>query len=262
MEFDTKKIKIIIITLTIIFGIYLIYRMIERKITLFENYNVKNLREKFTVNPFTIHNHLNENIILKINKFTKPISSKNSSTLTPQQVNDYLKNGNNIEVYLSSNMAKYCTYVIDMPYDQIRIKELHIGMVTDRSIVGSTDAFRSTVTNANAVRGQAFINIHNLSALPLDLQVGSITYNIKPYETYIYKGYLHMGVALGTIFKDVSAIPLYNDYVYLQPYSDVYYGLTSDTPQPKDSVGGGLQYSFYDKVQFGQTLWPFEAGIY
>jgi len=247
MKLNTKYILLISIGVIII-GIFI-----------YKSMNKKSLIENFTIHPFTIHNHLNENIILKINKLSKPIQSKSAATLTPRQVNEFLKNGNIIEVYLSNGL-KYSDYVIDMPYDNVRIKELHIGMVTDRSI-GSTDVFRSTVTNANAVRGLAFVNIHNLSALPLNLQVGSITYSIKPYETYIYKGYLHMGVALGTIFKDLSPIRLYDDYVYLKPYSDIYYGLTSDENQP--AMGeGGMQYSFYDKVQKGQTLWPFEEGIY
>lgn len=244
--------NIIIILTAIVIGI-VIYVIINKK---GEKY-ASPLIENFTIKPFSIFNHLNKPIYLKINKFNTLIEANKSINLTPYQVNEYLKNGNIIEVFLLDR-TKYADYVIDMPYDNIRIKELHIGMMTDRSI-GSTDVFRSTVTNSNAVRGLAYTNIHNLSALPLNLQVGSITYNIKPYEVYKYKGYLHTGIALGTIFKNLDG--LYNDYVYLKPYSDIYYGLTSDENQPPQGEGG-LQFSFYDKVQYGQTLWPFEDGIY
>ena len=82
MKLNTKYILLISIGVIII-GIFI-----------YKSMNKKSLIENFTIHPFTIHNHLNENIILKINKLSKPIQSKSAATLTPRQVNEFLKNGN------------------------------------------------------------------------------------------------------------------------------------------------------------------------
>lgn len=263
-----KTKKIIIAVVAIILGIFIIYKIIKKyKNESYITSNIaiqpylKNLKENFTVNDFTIHNHLNVDITIQVNRLSKDIKAHSTVTLTPNEVATNFSNGSEIEIYINGGRFKYdkySNYVIDMPYDNLRIKNLHIGMITDRSI-GPTDSFRSTVTSANAIQGQTHVYIHNLSALPLNLQVGSTNFTIDPYQVYTYKGYLHSGVALGTIFKNVNG--LYDDYVYLKPFSNIYYGLTSDKQQPAPGQGCN-QYSFYDECQRGQTLWPFQDGIY
>jgi len=135
-----------------------------------------------------------------------------------------------------------------------RIKNLHVGMITTR-FIGTTDTLRMSTTSGNAVNGNAYLVIHNLSAIPLTLNDGDVT--VPANNTVRFQGYRNQGITLGYYFKDVDG--LYPDYQYLQPFSDLYYGVVSDIQQP---INGCWQTEFNDQCDFGQTLWPFREGVF
>ena len=144
-------------------------------------------------------------------------------------------------------VAKYATHIINEP-----IHLLHIGMVTTRFIGSSTDSLRVSTTSGNAIQGNAWLKIHNLTEVPIRL---NDDIEIAPHSVFRYLGYVHQGVTLGTIFKDQDG--LYPDFQYLHPDSDLYYGVISDIKQP---TYGCFQLEFHDVCDQNQTLWPFELG--
>ena len=138
-----------------------------------------------------------------------------------------------------------------------RIKALHVGMITTRTIGGSSDVLHQAHTSGNAVGGASKIKIHNLSEMSLCLNVGTDEEtHIPSHGIKIYKGYLNQGVPLGTILTDADG--LYPPFQYLEPHSDVYFGVVSDIQQP---LSGCFQHEYNDRCDFGQTLWPFEEGV-
>jgi hypothetical protein len=193
------------------------------------------------------------------------IQPKRTGGLTKQQVKDHLKGGNIIKIFIITPLGNrhFADYTINLdPNSGERIKGLHVGMITTR-FIGSTDGLRMSTTSGNAIGGNATLKIHNTSLLPLSLNGGSGAdpasdggISIKPLSTGIYLGYLHQGVTLGTIFSDDHR--LYPDFQYLEPHSDLYYGVVSDLRQP---LSGCWQLEFNDECDYGQTLWPFQEGI-
>jgi len=136
-----------------------------------------------------------------------------------------------------------------------RVKCLRVGMITTR-FIGATDTLRETVTPANALGGSAVLKIHNLTYVPLSFNEGKVT--VKPHDTLWYKGYVNMGVPLGSWFRNDNQI--FPTFQYLQPQSDLYYGVVSDLQQP---LQGPWQYNeFSDEIDAGQTLWPMQDGFY
>jgi hypothetical protein len=169
-------------------------------------------------------------------------------------VEKHLKPGNVLRVYIVDTLgcsSHFTDHVVDTScYD--RIKNLHIGMVTTRFIGKTTDGLRMSTLADNAIQGHAWLMIHNLTELPLRLNDDIF---VEPHSTFRYLGYLHQGVTLGTIFKDQDGV--YPDFQYLNPHSDLYYGVVSDLRQP---LYGPFQLEFSDECDTDQTLWPFELG--
>ncbi len=192
---------------------------------------------------------------LKALATVKPLKTEG---LTKQQVSKFLKPGNVLKFYVVKNGKKhhYSDYVVNTRQDE-RIKNLHVGMITTRFVGRTTDNLNLATTAANAGSGSAWVVIHNVTALPLSLNNGEI--KVEPHSTFRYLGYFNSGVTLGTYFKDDDEI--YPDFQYLQPHSDLYYGIISDLQQP---LQGCFQYGedFNDNCEYGQTLWPFQDGIY
>jgi hypothetical protein len=167
------------------------------------------------------------------------------------------KSGNLIKIYTvenNDNKKAYSEVYIDTKEKEF-IKSLNIGMITTR-FTGSTDSFRYSVTASVAVSGQPWIKIHNLTQQELRLN-GHIS--VPPNSAIRYEGYLDHGIPLGTYFRDDSG--KYPEFQYLQPHSDLYYGVVSDL---KQSLHGPWQYGeeFSDNISAGQTLWPLELGYY
>jgi len=193
---------------------------------------------------------------MKSSTLVKEIKPKSKANVKAGDVIKYFKPGNVLRFYVFSpeqpEPVHYTDYVIDTRNTE-RIKALHIGMITTR-FLGSTDTFRMTVPAANAGEGQPWLKIHNLTNIPLHLN-GHI--EIKPHDVFRYQGYLNMGVPLGTWLRDDEK--LYPTFQYLQPHSDLYYGVVSDLQQP---LLGPWQLEFSDECQYGDTLWPLEDGIY
>lgn len=167
----------------------------------------------------------------------------------------FFKGGNMIVIYTVDKGIKklYSKLYIDTKKNEF-IKSLHVGMITTR-FTGSTDTFRQTVTASVAVDGQPWVKIHNLTDQTIRLN-GRI--EIPAHSATRYEGYLNRGVPLGTYFKDDTGI--YSTFQYLQPHSDIYYGVVSDLQQ---SLQGPWQYGeeFTDNINPAQTLWPFQEGI-
>lgn len=224
---------------------------------------------------FIIHNHFpKHSISLEVDEFTDlqlptrvkivdSIPPRSTHGLTKREVIEHLGGGNVLKIYIltSKGRVHYSDYTLDYDKDE-RIKSLHIGMMTTRYI-GSTDKLRMSTNSGNAIGGNAFVKIHNLSYIPLRLNGsgdedpssgGGIA--VAPHSIRQYKGYLHQGVTLGTIFSDDDK--LYPDFQYLEPHSDIYYGVVSDIKQP---LSGCWQLEFNDNCEYGQTMWPFQEGI-
>jgi hypothetical protein len=222
--------------------------------------------EKFIQPPsnFLIFNyfpnhHIKIDAIQNGNKYVlaDKIKPQGTSGLTIDQVAKYLTTGTMLKIYLidsKGNSQHYADYFINTERNE-RIKNLHVGMVTSRFIYNSSDGLHMATTHANAGQGNAWLVIHNVTAVPLSLNDGEIT--VPPNSTYRYLGYLNQGVTLGTFFKDDDGI--YPEYQYLRPHSDLYYGITSDIRQP---LLGCMQYGeFSDECDYGDTLWPFQEGV-
>lgn len=224
------------------------------------------IREKYTnTTDFKIYNYLNKSISIDLHDSTlnktytimAEIKPRSTGGFVQAAVIRFLRPGNMLKFYIFNpgkmeEKIHYADYVIDTEKDE-RIKALHVGMVTAR-FLGSTDTFREVVTNANAGQGQPWLKIHNLTNIPLKLNQHIA---VEPHQVNRYQGYLHMGVPLGTYFKDDQG--LYPDYQYLKPNSDLFYGVTSDLQQ---SLDGCWQLEFSDRCDYGQTLFPMQEGIY
>ena len=182
------------------------------------------------------------------------IAPMKSKGLTRAEVLKYMKGGNILRFYVlkDGTAHHFSDYLIDTGAME-RIKALHVGMITSRFILTSTDSLRMSTTAGNAVGGNAWLKIHNLTEIPLQLNDDVL---VPPHSVERFLGYLNQGVTLGYIFKDPSG--LYPDYQYLEPFSDVYYGVVSDIRQP---ISGCAQLEYTDDCEYGQTLWPFETGV-
>lgn len=180
-----------------------------------------------------------------------------SGGLYREQVIQYLRSNNILRFYVSkgdgtdAGWKHFSDYEIDTN-DDSRIKALHVGMITTR-FIGSTDGLRMSTVAANAIDGNAWLKIHNLSKLPLRLNDDIV---VAPNSTVRYQGYMNMGVTLGFWFKDQDG--LYPTFQYLSPQSDLYYGLVSDIRQ---NLSGCVQSEFNDVCEYGQTMWPFQENV-
>lgn len=205
----------------------------------------------FPTTPIRMISAYGETIIDKI----EPLKAKG---LLKKQVDKYIRPGMSFSFYaLDASdhiVAKISDYVVNGNFEG-KIKNLHVGMITTRYIANTTDNLHMTTTHANAGQGSAWLIIHNLTDIPLSFNNGGVT--VAPKSTTRYLGYLNQGVTLGTYFKEDNGI--FPDYQYLQPYNNLYYGLVSNIQQP---LSGCLQVEFNDQCEYGQTLWPFQEGIY
>lgn len=181
------------------------------------------------------------------------VSPLKTKGIIKEDVVNHIAPGNILRVHTISpegETSHFSDLVVDHDGHE-RIKNLHVGMVTTR-FLGSTDSLRMTTSAGNANQGSAWIKIHNLSLLPLRLNDDIV---VQPQSRERYQGYLNQGVTLGMIFKDQDQ--LYPDFQYLQPHSDLYYGIVSDLKQP---TYGPWQLDFEDECDMDQTLWPFQLG--
>lgn len=177
-----------------------------------------------------------------------------SGGISKEIVEKHLKPGSLLKVHTidrSGRVEPYTSYIIDHSCYE-RLKNLHIGMITTRFIGKSTDGLRMSTLADNAIQGHSWLVIHNLTEKTLRLNDDIV---VAPHSTERYLGYLHQGVTLGTIFKDQDG--LYPDFQYLNPHTDLYYGVVSDLKQP---LYGPFQLEFSDDCDTDQTLWPFELG--
>lgn len=228
---------------------------------------IKNSAKPTGKNTFKVYNYLKKPIKVSIVKNEKnqgqnaneieilSVEPQHYSSISHDIIVKHLKPENIIRFYIvnAQNLKQhYADYFIDTEYNE-RIKNLHVGMVTTRFIGKNTDLLRSSVVNANASQSMPFVKVHNITNLPLNLNI----IHVEPNRVSKYKGYLHMGVPLGTYFNDLD--DLYPSYQYIKPYSDIYFGVISDLQQPSD---GCLQNEFSDIIDASQTLWPMQEGVY
>lgn len=211
------------------------------------------IREEY-ISPadFGIYNYLNVPVTVKVGATTlvAALGPNERYGLPKEQVIKYLTPTSIIEITLVTG-RKYAEIVIDTERHE-RIKNLHIGMITSRFIGKTTDSLRMSTIAGNAVGGNAWLKIHNLTDIPLELNDDVV---VAPHSEVKYLGYRNQGVTLGTYFKDPNG--MYPEYQYLIPQSDLYYGVVSDLKQP---VQGPFQTEFSDDCDSAQTLWPFEMG--
>jgi hypothetical protein len=180
----------------------------------------------------------------------------NSKGIPKDVVRRCLGPGNVVRIYIlmRDEPELFADYVIDTE-KQERIKSLHVGMITTRFIGDPNTKLNDSVVAENSTGGLPYITVHNTTYVPLSLNKGKI--RVFPHSTAIYQGpILHSGVPLGLYLKDDEK--LYPEFQYLQPHSDVYYGVCSDLQQP---LHGCWQLEFNDYCPYGQTLWPFQDGV-
>lgn len=184
----------------------------------------------------------------------KGVRPNKTGGIVKEDIERYFKPGNVLKIYIvcpDGTVQHYTNNVLDTSCYET-IKNLHVGMITTRFIGKSTDGLRMSTLADNAIQGHAWLLIHNLTEIPLRLNDDIV---VAPHCTERYLGYLNQGVTLGTIFKDQDGI--YPDFQYLNPHSDLYYGVVSDLRQP---LRGPFQLEFSDDCDTDQTLWPFELG--
>lgn len=136
----------------------------------------------------------------------------------------------------------YSKVIFNPKNRKIDVKKIYLGQVTSRNIVKNFGR-----TSIGGGYGQPFINIHNLTLLPLKIN----NFEIPPYSIGRYKGPYHMGVELGTVLQNKDG--LYLDFIILKPITDVYYGLVSTYDQP---LYGGFDSNFMETMQ-----WEFNEDI-
>jgi hypothetical protein len=193
------------------------------------------------------------------------VKPKSYSGLYYDQVLNDLKPGNVLRIYAfppgkPEEKVEYSDYVLGTDKNE-RIKALHVGMITTR-FVGDPQSFFSDLTHwGNAASGSTWLNIHNLTNIPLSLNEGKIHVPAHSVTRYLGINNRNDGVPLGMWFRDDG--DMYPTYQHLQPYSDVYYGLTSDIQQAVNTYMWEVSPVFdWGKSEPAQTLWPFEAGVY
>lgn len=130
------------------------------------------------------------------------------------------------------------------------IKGFNVGMITSRSVAGSSDAEGSRPDNAPD--GMNYIKIKNMTP---NFLVLNQSINIGPFGTLRFTGRDHYGVRLGTLLRDSNGV--FPDYVINQKMDFIYYGVTSDIPQP---LFGGFQLFEDLDEEPGLTKYPMQQG--
>ncbi len=213
---------------------------------------------------FWIYNYLpNKSVTIRASESTVVVPAKGAIQIPKgAALMNALSPGSNIEMTVDGK--PYVTYTVDTREGE-RIRALHVGMVTSRFIGTATDSLHMQSQANNAVSGNAWVVMHNVTARWLRIIPQAEDYlplnrekmiEIAPFSSFRYLGYKNSGITLGSVFRDVDG--LYPEYVYLYPHSDIYWGIASDLKQP---VYGCFQLEFDDACEYGQTLWPFEEGV-
>jgi hypothetical protein len=143
------------------------------------------------------------------------------------------------------------------------MKNLRIGMITTRVI--DNDSLRQEIRPL-AQGGRSSVKIHNKTSLPLYL---NNNIQISPGRCLRYGGRYRYGVALGTIFRDESMaciegvypseVKIYPTYQYLQPVTDIYYGIVSQYLQP---INGNEQVYYNDNPSYGNAVFELQRGYF
>jgi hypothetical protein len=215
---------------------------------------------------FGIYNYLGDKVTVKITtpdhrkKILGEVPSNTRVGVDKEDVIAYLVPDAMVDIYVGDANVHYSSILVNTAMLE-RIKNLHVGMITSRFIGKTTDTLRMATVADNALQGNAWLKIHNLTDMPLRLHPGlepltaEHDIDIPPHSEIKYLGYRHQGVTLGTYFKDPSG--LYPIYQHLTPNGDLYYGVVSDLKQPLE---GCFQLEYNDDCDPNQTLWPFEMG--
>lgn len=106
------------------------------------------------------------------------------------------------------------------------LRALYVGQIVGRYDAGRMDAV------VNIVEGRPFIRVHNWGSTVVKLEMydGSRPLQVGPNEINFYKGPGHRGVPYGITLKDLNGV--YPDYLVTDEITDIYYGITSENPQP------------------------------
>lgn len=185
------------------------------------------------------------------------IPPKGKKAITRALAGKYIVPGNILRFYTQRPGEKpelYADYSVDTSTHE-RVKALHIGMITSRYIGYANDKTNNALVAENSGLGQTWITIHNMTYRPLRMNHDRIY--IDGHNTFMYKGQYSTGVPLGLILHDEEG--MYPDFQYLQPQSDIYYGVVSDLQQP---IFGPWQLEFSDDCDPSQTMWPMQLGYY
>jgi hypothetical protein len=231
-----------------------------------ENYH-PNLKADFFVHNYLPHHSLRLDILtssdvartfMPAKTLISEIKPNCKAGLTRADVIDYLKKGNMLRFYVfrpgqPQHAKHYCDNVVNTEDDE-RVKAIRVGMVTSR-FIGDTRINQTANLAGNAVNGQPWLKIHNLTELPIKLNGGKIV--VKPHDTTRYLGYLHQGVPLGTNLEDDEGI--YPTFQVLYPSTDVYFGVVSDIVQP---LFGGFGLTYNDGGTEFEPMHLLQEGYY
>ncbi len=232
----------------------------------YDNIVVENYTPSFLVSneygkpqkEFTIYNHLVLPIRIRSQKGQREIGSvlvgaRSSKTLGKEFFAKHFADGNAVTVYTTDEtkpgkaMGYYTSYVINTP--DAFIKYLNVGQITTRYVAGNV---QGNMKAPNAVDGLLYVFIHNMTDRYLSL---GETVRIGPQSKLIFKGTDHLGVRLGTVFKDNDGI--HPDFILQGRLTDIYYGVTTDLVQP---LMGGFQLTDeFDDEPYGMR-YPLEYG--
>ena len=169
--------------------------------------------------PIPVYNYLNVPIILHLTAAAAPPVRLGS--VPPHNV-AYLEMargmpGDVISVELPGGQV-YQRLIVN----RAGFRAIHIGQVTTRYEQGRYDLQQAT---ANAVQGLGWVQLHNQTDLPLNLN----GLHIPAHASYRYNGRGGFGIPLGTTFRDTDG--LYKEVRLIKPVTDVYFGFTSDLQQ-------------------------------
>lgn len=129
--------------------------------------------------------------------------------------------------------------------------KLHVGMITTRW-VGSNADF-TIGRPSNAIQGMPYVNIHNRGPWTVSFNEGDII--IPPGRTFRFSGRDHLGVRLGTVFRDDNG--LYETVIPSTPFTDMYVGVLGGIAQPLFS--GWQETSEFSEISDG-VAFPLEQG--
>ena len=156
------------------------------------------------------------------------VAAQGSVTLQPSEARTTtfgIANGEQVNIFRVTGVgaARRLTPFMVIAYKGS--SEVHIGMTRAVNNFGrGNDSFAM----GYAIQGTPFLNVHNMTTVPLTFNDGLFT--VPPGSTVMTSGKNHLGIPLGYIMRNDDG--LFERVVLIRPSTDIYYGLVGPQVLP------------------------------